>query len=69
VDRQDVLASAVRDASAQVVQGGRERQAATEISLAERRVAQRLWDVRAREDLHARRVAEDSNLVWEQTSL
>jgi hypothetical protein len=34
----------------------------------ERRAARRPWDVRAREDSHARRVAEDSNSVWEQPS-
>jgi hypothetical protein len=36
--------------------------------MAERRPAQWPGDVGAREDLHARRVAEDSNSVWEQTS-
>jgi hypothetical protein len=36
--------------------------------MAQRRAAQWPRDVRAREDLHARRAVEDSNLVWEQTS-
>jgi hypothetical protein len=66
--RQGAQASAVRDAPEQVVQGGLERRAAMEISMAERRAALWPWDVQAREESHARRAAVDSSSVWEEIS-
>jgi len=38
-----------------------------EISIVQLRALHWLWAARAREDSHARRAAEDSNLVWERT--
>lgn len=62
-------ASAARDAPELVVPGGLERPVVMEISIVQLRALHWLWAARAREDSHARRAAEDSNLVWEQTLL